>query len=115
MKTAVLFLSFLACHLTHKVRPNKSACFNWSLRSRCLYKNYLTKIYYRPLLFFILLQNKNKKDILADPRCSLTVAAKEFKGAADGRVNLMGNCERVKDEEEVKKCKEIYLQKHPGE
>lgn len=51
---------------------------------------------------------------MADPRCSLTVAAKEFKGAADGRVNLMGNCERVKDEEEVKKCKEIYLQKHPG-
>lgn len=26
----------------------------------------------------------------ADPRCSVTIASKEFKGAADGRVNLMG-------------------------
>lgn len=53
-------------------------------------------------------------DILADPRCSVTIADKNFKGAADGRVNLMGTCERLKDEEEIAKAKEIYLQKHPG-
>ncbi|KAL3925147.1 MAG: hypothetical protein SGILL_000605 [Bacillariaceae sp.] len=53
-------------------------------------------------------------DILADPRCSVTVADKSFKGAADGRVNLMGTCERLKGEEDIAKAKEIYLQKHPG-
>jgi putative heme iron utilization protein len=53
-------------------------------------------------------------DILADPRCSVTIADKNFKGAADGRVNLMGTCERLKDEEEIAKAKEIYLAKHPG-
>jgi putative heme iron utilization protein len=53
-------------------------------------------------------------DILADPRCSLTIADKNFKGAADGRVNLMGTCQRLKDDEEISKAKEIYLQKHPG-
>lgn len=67
----------------------------------------------RPLFVFSGMSS-HTQDILADPRCSLTVAAKEFKGAADGRVNLMGTCERVKDEEEIKKCKETYLAKHPG-
>jgi putative heme iron utilization protein len=54
------------------------------------------------------------QDILADPKCSLTVASKEFKGAADGRVNLMGTCTRVTDKEQIAKAKDIYLQKHPG-
>jgi hypothetical protein len=53
-------------------------------------------------------------DILADPRCSVTIADKNFKGAADGRVNLMGTCNRLKDPDEIAKAKEIYLQKHPG-
>jgi len=53
-------------------------------------------------------------DILKDPRCSLTIADKNFKGAADGRVNLMGTCNRVKDDDEINMVKEIYLQKHPG-
>ena len=53
-------------------------------------------------------------DILKDPRCSLTIADKNFKGAADGRVNLMGNCTRVKDPEEIDVVREIYLKKHPG-
>ncbi|KAG7352871.1 pyridoxamine 5'-phosphate oxidase [Nitzschia inconspicua] len=53
-------------------------------------------------------------DILADPRCSVTIADKNFKGAADGRVNLMGTCQRLKDEQDIAKAKEIYLQKHPG-
>ena len=53
-------------------------------------------------------------DILADPKCSVTIADKNFKGAADGRVNLMGTCNRLKDPDEVAKAKEIYLQKHPG-
>ena len=67
----------------------------------------------RPLFVFSGMSS-HTQDILVDPKCSLTVAAKEFKGAADGRVNLMGTCERIKDEEEIAKAKELYLQKHPG-
>ena len=53
-------------------------------------------------------------DILKDPRCSLTIADKNFKGAADGRVNLMGNCNRVKDPDEIEEVREMYMKKHPG-
>ena len=67
----------------------------------------------RPLFVFSGMSS-HTQDILADPKCSLTIAAKEFKGAADGRVNLMGTCERLKDDEEIAKAKETYLQKHPG-
>ena len=67
----------------------------------------------RPLFIFSGMST-HTQDLLADSRCSLTVAAKEFKGAADGRVNLMGTCELIKDEAEIEKAKEIYMQKHPG-
>ena len=53
------------------------------------------------------------QDLLKDPRCSVTIASKEFKGAADGRVNLMGEVKLVpKDERENMKA--TYLKKHPG-
>lgn len=67
----------------------------------------------RPLFIFSGMST-HTQDILADPRCSVTIAAKDFKGAADGRVNLMGTCELIKDAEEKAKAKEFYLQKHPG-
>jgi putative heme iron utilization protein len=67
----------------------------------------------RPLFVFSGMSS-HTQDILADPKCSLTIAAKEFKGAADGRVNLIGTCERLKDPELIKKTKAIYLEKHPG-
>jgi hypothetical protein len=70
----------------------------------------------RPLFVFSGMSS-HTQDILADPKCSLTIAAKEFKGAADGRVNLIGTCERLslkKDPELIAKSKAIYLQKHPG-
>lgn len=67
----------------------------------------------RPLFVFSGMSS-HTQDLLADPRCSLTVAAKEFKGAADGRVNLMGTCKRLRDEGEIAKAREIYLKKHPG-
>ena len=57
--------------------------------------------------------SSHTQDILVDPKCSLTVASKEFKGAADGRVNLMGTCQRLKDEKDIASAKELYLQKHP--
>jgi putative heme iron utilization protein len=67
----------------------------------------------RPLFVFSGMSS-HTQDILADPKCSLTIAAKEFKGAADGRVNLIGTCERLKDPELIQQSKAIYLQKHPG-
>jgi putative heme iron utilization protein len=54
------------------------------------------------------------QDILANPRCSVTVAAKDFKGAADGRVNLMGRCELIRDPAEREAAKRTYMRKHPG-
>ena len=67
----------------------------------------------RPLFVFSGMSS-HTQDLLVDPKCSVTIAAKEFKGAADGRVNLMGVCQRIKDKDEVAKAKEIYLKKHPG-
>lgn len=33
------------------------------------------------------------KDIMEDPRCTLTVTAQDFKGAADARVSLTGSAQ----------------------
>jgi len=57
--------------------------------------------------------SSHTKDLLKDGRCSLTIASKEFKGAADGRVNLLGECKRVPKEEQ-EAVRETYLKKHPG-
>lgn len=67
----------------------------------------------RPLFVFSGMSS-HTQDILNDPRCSLTVADKNFKGAADGRVNLMGNSNRIRDEKEIEAARELYLKKHPG-
>lgn len=53
------------------------------------------------------------QDVLADPKCSLTVAAGDFKGAADGRVTLTGQTARLPAAERGR-IEELYLQKHPG-
>jgi putative heme iron utilization protein len=53
------------------------------------------------------------KDLLVDPRCSLTVAAKEFKSIADGRVNLMGKVHLVPSSERSL-VRDIYLKRHPN-
>lgn len=58
--------------------------------------------------------SSHTQDILENPKCSLTVAAKEFKGAADGRVNLMGTCALIKSDEDKAKARELYLAKHPN-
>lgn len=65
-------------------------------------------------LFVFSGMSSHTQDILKDPRCSLTVADKDFKSAADGRVNLMGNCTRLRDAEEIDSAREFYLKKHPG-
>lgn len=65
----------------------------------------------RPIFIFSGMST-HTQDLLANPKCSVTIASKEFKGAADGRVNLMGTCTLVPPEE-FEKCKEVYLKKHP--
>jgi len=57
--------------------------------------------------------SSHTQDVLKDPRCSLTIASKQFKGAADGRVNLMGQVKLVPSEER-EALKAVYLKKHPG-
>jgi len=66
----------------------------------------------RPMFFFSTMST-HTQDLLKDGRCSLTVASKEFKGAADGRVNLIGTAELIKDEEVKSAAREIYRKKHP--
>ncbi len=66
----------------------------------------------RPIFIFSGMSS-HTQDILANPKCSVTIAAKEFKGAADGRVNLMGTCQLIKTDEERQQAKETYLKKHP--
>jgi putative heme iron utilization protein len=66
----------------------------------------------RPLFIFSGMST-HTQDILANPKCSLTIASKEFKGAADGRVNLMGTA-KLLPAAEREKAKELYLKKHPG-
>lgn len=56
--------------------------------------------------------SSHTQDLLTDPKCSLTVASKQFKGAADGRVNLMGQVKLV-PQEEREALKAVYLKKHP--
>ena len=50
---------------------------------------------------------------MRDPKCSLTIASKDFKGAADGRVNLLGEAKKL-PKEDIEHAKEIYRKKHPG-
>lgn len=67
----------------------------------------------RPLFFFSTMST-HTTDLLQDGKCSLTVASKEFKGAADGRVNLIGEAAEVVDEAEKEAARAIYKKKHPG-
>jgi hypothetical protein len=52
------------------------------------------------------------KDVLKDSKCSLTVLAKDFQGAAEGRVVLVGTAKKVFDKEIQTKLREKYLAKH---
>mmetsp|Transcript_14994 Transcript_14994/g.28370 ORF Transcript_14994/g.28370 Transcript_14994/m.28370 type:complete len:376 (-) Transcript_14994:110-1237(-) len=58
--------------------------------------------------------SSHTQDLLKNNKASLTVTAMEFKGAADARVNMVGEIEKVTDEEQAKKFKAAFLQKHPS-
>eukprot|EP00590_Aulacoseira_subarctica_P005690 CAMPEP_0172430378 /NCGR_PEP_ID=MMETSP1064-20121228/54192_1 /TAXON_ID=202472 /ORGANISM="Aulacoseira subarctica , Strain CCAP 1002/5" /LENGTH=341 /DNA_ID=CAMNT_0013176375 /DNA_START=1 /DNA_END=1026 /DNA_ORIENTATION=+ len=67
----------------------------------------------RPLFVFSGMSS-HTQDLLADPRCSITIASKEFKGAADGRVNIMGQCKLIAKKDVTQDIKAAYLKKHPN-
>jgi len=52
------------------------------------------------------------KDVLKDGKVSLTVMANDFKGAAEGRVVLIGNAVKLFDDEKRAKLREKYLKRH---
>ena len=52
------------------------------------------------------------KDLLKDSRCSLTVTANDFKGAAQGRVVLIGDVKKLNDPTQQSALRERYLNKH---
>lgn len=52
------------------------------------------------------------KDISKDGRVSLTITSKDFKGAAEGRVVLIGDIEPVTQSEDVASMREKYLARH---
>ncbi|OLP91493.1 hypothetical protein AK812_SmicGene26813 [Symbiodinium microadriaticum] len=74
----------------------------------------------RPLFSFSSMSS-HTQDLIKDKRCSLTVAAKEFKGAADGRVNLIGEdnpgqylkAVPIESEEEIAEAKARLGVDHP--
>jgi putative heme iron utilization protein len=66
----------------------------------------------RPLFSFSDMST-HTQDLTANPKCSLTVTAKAFKGAADGRVNLVGQVELLTEEAEQEVARSVYLAKHP--
>jgi putative heme iron utilization protein len=51
-------------------------------------------------------------DILKDGKSSLTVMASDFKGAAEGRVVIVGDVVKVFDDAEKAKLREKYLSRH---
>ena len=52
------------------------------------------------------------KDVLKDGKISLTVMAKDFQGAAEGRVVLIGDAVKVFDKEKIAAMREKYLALH---
>jgi len=67
----------------------------------------------RPIMLFSTMSG-HTRDLIEDPRCSLTVADIDFKGAADGRVSLMGQCKQISGEDEIAAAKKVYSAKHPN-
>lgn len=52
------------------------------------------------------------KDIMKDGRCSLTILANDFKGAAQGRVVLIGKTEKLRDPSRAAELRSIYSARH---
>lgn len=54
------------------------------------------------------------RDVLKDGRTSLTVMANDFKGAAEGRVVLIGDVVKIFDKDVLANLRTKYMARHPG-
>ena len=66
----------------------------------------------RPL-FALSSMSSHTGDLKANGKCSLTVTAPGFTGAADARVTITGTVEPIAEPGDVKAAREAYLAKHP--
>ncbi|GAB5363884.1 hypothetical protein AAMO2058_000921600 [Amorphochlora amoebiformis] len=57
--------------------------------------------------------SSHTQDLMKSSKASITVQASGFRGAADARVNLMGDIENVTDESIEQKYRDIFMKKHP--
>lgn len=65
------------------------------------------------LPFFVFsTMSAHTRDINKDSRCSLTVLANDFKGAAQGRVVLIGDVKKLNDQVKQVALREKYLKRH---
>lgn len=51
-------------------------------------------------------------DLLKDGRASLTVLAHDFKGAAEGRVNILGRIQKVEEQAAQNALRDLYRVRH---
>lgn len=56
--------------------------------------------------------SSHTKDLLVDGRSSLVVTSKDFKGAAEGRVTILGEIAKVTDLTRIAHLRNLYLKKH---
>jgi len=56
--------------------------------------------------------SSHTKDVVKDGRVSLVVMSKDFKGASEGRVTLVGELEKVVEEDNVQALRDLYLKRH---
>lgn len=66
----------------------------------------------RPFFSFSTM-SAHTQNVMSEPKCSLCVTEKDFKGAADARVTLIGTVGKVEGEEEDA-LRKLYMQSHPG-
>jgi len=64
--------------------------------------------------FALSAMSQHTRDVMEDPRATLTVTSEEFESVADGRVSLSGLVRLIEDEEERREAREAYLKRHPG-
>lgn len=64
--------------------------------------------------FALSAMSQHTRDVMENPRATLTVTCGEFESVADGRVSLSGLVRVIEDEEERREAREAYLKTHPG-
>ena len=56
--------------------------------------------------------SSHTKDVINDKKASLTITSKDFKGAAEGRVVIIGDIVKVQEPDTIQKLRNKYLSRH---